>query len=249
MNCTPCRGRRRLLLSAIVLPIACNDTTVSPELGLTAEDGSVSEVSQNAHGGASIPFADLAIFFEFNSTDNDLGVQVALDAEDWETIEIWNPARQKILEIQAKQELKELGLTELRFESAEPSPQEVLDLFGSGEYRFTGRTVERENLLGTATLSSALPPTPVFTPADGDVVDAANTVIAWGAVPGVDGYEVIVSNEDSGLSMTVELDAAATSLLVPTEFMEPDTEYKAEVLAIFPNGNKTITEHVFTTMP
>lgn len=238
-----------LPILALGLLVGCTDTPVSPEVsGATVEHAGTTDFSQNA-SAVSLPFADLAIFFEFNSTDDDLGVQVALDADDWSDIQIWNPARQKILEIQAKQELKELGLTELRFESAEPSPQEVLDLFAPGEYRFAGRTVDREVLAGTATLSSALPPAPLFTPDDGDVVDAANTVIAWGAIAGVESYEVIVSNEDNGLAMTVELPASATSLPVPAVFMEPDTEYKAEVLAIFPNGNKTITEHTFTTMP
>jgi hypothetical protein len=137
--------------------------------------------------------------------------------------------------------------TELRFESAEPSPAEVLDAFPPGEYRFGARGVEGGKLAGTAELSHDLPPAPVFTPEDGDETDPAATVIAWDPIPGLAGYEVIVENEDTEVSMTVQLGPSATSLTVPAEFMEADTEYKAEVLAIAQNGNKTIAEHSFTT--
>ena len=34
---------------------------------------------------AADPFEEARIFFEYNSTDNDLGVHVSLDAEDWRT--------------------------------------------------------------------------------------------------------------------------------------------------------------------
>jgi hypothetical protein len=38
-------------------------------------------------------------------------------------------------------------------------------------------------------------------------------------------------------------------LKVPSEFLEEGAEYKAEVLAVLPNGNKTISEGLFYTMP
>jgi hypothetical protein len=45
----------------------------------------------------------------------------------------------------------------------------------------------------------------------------------------------------------VLLGPSATKLTVPSEFMEPDSNYKAEILAIAINGNKTITEIEFST--
>ncbi len=118
-----------------------------------------------------------------------------------------------------------------------------------GEYEFFGRTVEGDRLRGTAELSHALPPAPVFTPVDGDVIAATGVVIEWEAIAGLDGYELIVFSETGGGELFVELDGDATSFPIPDEFMEPGAEYKVEVLAIAENGNKTITEHVFTTMP
>ncbi len=201
--------------------------------------------------GREIPFAKVKIFLEFNSTDNDLGVQVLLDGKAWNRLEIEDPRDRKILDIRAQSALRELGLTELFFESDEPSPEEVLALFPPGIYEFEGRTVDGEELEGEATLSHQLPPPPNIThPAfPGQVVNSMDLVIVWQAIPGIASFEVIVSNEDTGAEMTVPLPATATTLHVPEEFLEPDTEYKVEVLSIAGNGNKTITEREFVTGP
>lgn len=234
----------------ILLLLACSETPTTPEASHEAaapradREEPVLDIA-----GPGEPFDDLAMFLEFNSTDDDLGVQLFIDADGWDRLTGWSPDRNQVLQIIAKGQLGELGLTELRFESAEPSPAEVLEAFPSGEYRFAARSVEEGKLAGVAELSHTLPPAPVFTPADGDQTDPDATLIAWDPIGGLAGYEVIVENEESGLSMTVRLGPEATSLTVPPEFMESDAEYKAEVLAIAENGNKTITEHTFSTQP
>jgi hypothetical protein len=198
-----------------------------------------------------IPFDEAQLFIEFNSTDNDAGIQVFLDGEDWELLRIRSPHGQKILQILATGGLEELGLTELRFESAEPSPflpeREILALFPEGDYEFEARTLEGDVLVSTATLSHALPAAPsISSPCDQEV-DPDSAVITWGSIAEVVGYEVIVENEDLGVSLTAVLPASKTSLQVSPDFLEPATEYKVEVLAIGANGNKTITECLFET--
>lgn len=202
-------------------------------------------------GEGEIPFDEARIFFEFNSTDNDLGAQVFLDGEAWSRLEIVDPRGVRILDIKAEGSLGELGLTELFFESDEPSPEEVLALFRAGKYEFEGQTVEGDELEGEARLSHNLPPAPsIRVPSfPGEELDRANAVIEWEAIPGIAGFEVIVENEDVGSEMTVPLSAATTSLHVPEEFLDPDTEYKVEVLAVAANGNKTISEREFVTGP
>jgi hypothetical protein len=198
-----------------------------------------------------IPFDEARIFFEFNSTDNDLGVQVLLDGDAWNRLGILDPRGERILEITAEGRLGELGLTELFFESDEPSPEEVLALFRAGNYEFEGETVEGDELEGEARLSHKLPPAPIIvTPSfPGQELDRTNTVIEWQAIPGIAGFEVIVENEDAGAEMTVPLPATTTRLHVPEEFLDPGTGYKVEVLAIAENGNKTIAEREFVTGP
>jgi len=194
-------------------------------------------------------FDEARIFFEFNSTDNDLGVQVKLDGDAWKRLRIFNPADRRILNLSVDGRLGMLGLTELFFESDEPSPQEVLDLMQEGEYEFEGLTVDGELLEGESELSHDLPPAPnILVPSvAGEELDRLDAVVEWGAIPGIAGWEIIVENEDAGAEMTVPLSAGVTSLHIPEEFLDPGTEYKVEVLAIGTNGNKTISERVFVT--
>jgi len=170
-----------------------------------------------------------------------------LDGEAWEVVRAFDPGQRQIFEIKALGRLEQLGLTELFFESAEPSPGEVLALFPAGIYRFTGETLDDERLMGTARLSHDLPPAPVFSPSNGELVDRNNVVIRWRAIVGVAGYQVIVANEDLGVAMTVDLKPSVTDLHVPPTFLEAGTAYTVEVLAIATNGNKTITQGAFVT--
>jgi hypothetical protein len=196
-------------------------------------------------------FDALNLFIEFNSTDNDAGIQLFLDGDAWKTLTIRDPSGTKILSIKASGGLGDLGLTELFFEGGEPSPEEVLAAFPEGEYQVEARTIEGELLVGTADLSHDFLPAPVFSPSGGAVVDRNNTVVTWEAVPGAIAYEVIVENEDLGISMTFRVPASTSplSLPLPPALLLPNTEYDIEVLAIGANGNKTITESNFVTGP
>lgn len=197
----------------------------------------------------AIEFDAVQLFIEYNSTDDDAGIQAFVDAEEWELLRIRDPHGKKILQIRVHGALKELGLTEYRTESGEPSLDEVLALFPEGDYEFEAKTLEGEKLEGTATLSHDLLDPTSFQPSEGQLVDLNNTVITWDEITGADGYQVIVENEDLGVMMTVDVSASTTYLMVPPTFLEPDTEYEAEVLVISPNGNRTITEGTFNTLP
>jgi hypothetical protein len=173
---------------------------------------------------------------------------VNLDADDWERVIAVDPGHQRVFEIAGHGRLRELGLTELFFESAEPSPQEVLALFPPGTYEFSGRTVEGEKLFGSALLSHDLPPAPTFiSPSPGQVVDRSALTIRWRPISGLARFQLIVANEASGETMTVDLKPWVTSFPVPATFLQPNTLHKAEVLSIAPNGNKTISELTFST--
>jgi hypothetical protein len=58
---------------------------------------------------------------------------------------------------------------------------------------------------------------------------------------------VIVEREDEARTFQVDLPATATSVTIPPEFLEANTGYKVEVLAIEASGNQTITEVSFQT--
>lgn len=211
------------------------------------------------------PFAETKIIFEVNSTDGDGGVQIFLDAEDWADLLIYDPDGQVIVDLIAGGSVGETGITELFFESGEPSFDdlslaELLERFPEGKYDFEGTTVDGKKLAGKATLSHAIPAGPVIvSPEEGDAVSVEAADIIWEPVtdpfPGTDGpvdvvgYQVIVEREtQQGVStFSVDLPADATTVRVPSAFLAPHTTYKFEILAIEAGGNQTISEGEFTT--
>jgi hypothetical protein len=217
-------------------------------------------VSAPEVGAAQIPFSIAKIIFEFNSSGPDLGIQVSLDGEPWREIKIVDPKGHTMLEIEAKGRLKKFGLTELFAESNEPNfedvlPEDLLDRFPEGIYKFSGKTVEGDKLVGTATLTHAIPDGPSNVSAQ--LGPGNSLVISWVAPPLVSsltglpinivGYQVIVERADND-----QLGAATrifdiklptvTNVTVPPQFLEPNTEYNFEVLVIEAGGNQSITE-------
>jgi hypothetical protein len=241
-------------LAALVLLtlLACDKPTTptrtddpggpATDAGLRAADGEDANAT-----GETVEFADAQLFFELNSTDNDLGLQLSLDTDDgWKRVRVLDPSRRDMLEFETAGPLSRLGLTELRFESAEPSPEEVLALFPAGEYRFRGRTVEGDQLASNATLSHQFNTPPTFTPSDGEVVDSKNTVVEWNA-PGAEQVEVIIEQDEREDVLDITLSGDVRRLRVPAQFLVPGLEYKIEILSIGENGNRVITESTFET--
>jgi hypothetical protein len=199
-------------------------------------------------------FGESRIYIEYNQSGNDLGFHVSLDGEDWKQLRIVNPNGRSIFEVEGERGYQELGMTELFFEGAEPNLdefplEELLELFPEGEYRFLGRTVDREVIDGTGMLSHAVPngPDNVTAALNGD-----SLVISWDAVNTVpDGfpdrpisiveYQLIVD------LFEVKVPASVTSVTVSPEFVAslPSGEVLFEVLAIDVSGNQTITEGSF----
>jgi hypothetical protein len=240
-----------VLLLLLVLP-ACD----KPTTPTAADSGPPSAASdteltgaaaRDADPSAAEPFADAELFFELNSTDDDLGLQLFLDADEgWKRVRVLDPGLRDIILFQTAGRLSRLGITELRFESAEPSPGEVLALFPPGQYRFRGRTVDGTQLASVATLSHDFPPAPTFSPSGGEVVDHRDTVVEWNA-PGAEKVEIIIEQDELEHVLDVTLSGSTSRLRVPPQFLRPGREYKIEVLSTGENGNRILAESTFRT--
>ena len=113
-------------------------------------------------GQAQEEFDVADIFFELNDTDGDLGIHALIDGEPWKELEIETPDGSDMLDIRVRGRLGRQGLTELFFESAEPtfdelSPERFFRRFPEGEYVIEGETLEGDELESTATLTHLLP--------------------------------------------------------------------------------------------
>ena len=86
-----------------------------------------------------IPFAVAEVFFELNNTDGDLGIHSSVDGEPWKKLEMEGPNGRELLEIDVRSRLRRQGLTQLFYESAEPTfdeldPDKFFRRFPPGEY-------------------------------------------------------------------------------------------------------------------
>jgi len=203
-----------------------------------------------------VSFSIAKVFFEYNSTPNDLGVHVFLDGEDWKELRIVNPNGRTIFEVEGHGPYRDFGMTELFFEGAEPNLadvplEELLARFPAGDYKLIGRTVDGSRIVATATLTHAIPAGPSNLAA---ALTPPNTlVISWDAVtappPGfpaepihIVGYQVIVG------TFQVTVPATTLNVTVSPEFVSSlaSGQQPFEVLAIEAGGNQTITEGSFT---
>jgi hypothetical protein len=203
----------------------------------------------------TVNFSIAKVFFEYNSTANDLGVHVFLDGEDWRELKIVNPKGRTIFEVEGRGPYRDLGMTELFFEGAEPNLadvplEELLAKFPSGDYQLVGRTVDGKRIVGTATLTHAIPAGPSNVSAA--VGPGDSLVISWDAVTGppagfpdepivIVGYQVIVE------AFQVTVPATQLTVTVSPEFVASlgSGTHLFEVLAIEAGGNQTITEGSF----
>jgi hypothetical protein len=215
----------------------------------------------------SVQISDARLKFEINATALDGGIQVFLDADPWQTMNIYDPRGRLVFASATAGSIGANGGTELFLESGEPAfselpLDELLERFPAGEYRFRGRGLDGERLIGSAVLTHDLPDGPhlVHPLENGARVDASNTVLMWERVAApngsaIIGYQVLVVQANTGLkalpkiTLDVMMPPTATSMAVPAGFLKRGTQYEWEILAIEAGGNQTLSSAFFTTLP
>ncbi len=139
------------------------------------------------------------VFFELNDSDGDLGIHALIDGEPWKRLQIEDPDERRILGVGVRGRLRRQGVTEIFFESAEPTfdelpPEAFFRRFPEGTYEVEGITLEGDELESETEITHAMPAPPVPTvngiaaalqcddeePGyDAPVIDADQYVIAW----------------------------------------------------------------------
>lgn len=113
-------------------------------------------------------FEEAEIFFELNHTDGDLGIHGLIDGDAWYRMSIYAEDGQEIFNGKVKRGLRMQGLTEIFFESAEPTfddldPLDFFARFPAGEYRVEGRTLDNEVLISETEVTHVMPAPPAPT--------------------------------------------------------------------------------------
>ena len=222
-----------------------------------------------------IPFDEANVFFELNDTDGDLGIHSLIDGDAWKRLEIEDPNERRMLNIRVNGRLKRQGLTEIFFESAEPTfdelaPEKFFRRFPEGVYEIEGLTLDGEELESEAEVTHLLPAPPINNNLQVSGVDASEDcdedvplvrtpiVISWDPIDlshpdlgrtnepiEVEQYQVVVEDEESGATLSVELPPDVTSYQVSDDFIGLTRVFKYEVLVREASGNQTATESCF----
>ena len=219
---------------------------------------------------------DAKLYIEYNYTDGDLGVHGYFDDHGWSELCVYDPSGVLFLAVNPGGSMGDLGMASIFFEGREPTLDvfdfpELIAAFPEGEYTLTAVNHDGTTSVGAATFTHNAPTPPTITaPVLYDEEEAEEVeplpltglVIAWEPVTQtvagdpvtIIGYEVIVTNDDydeihafSQPIFDVHLPPDHTSLTVSPEFLEPDTLYEVEVLAIEESGNQTISLGFFMT--
>jgi hypothetical protein len=181
------------------------------------------------NGEDEVPFAEANLFFELNDTDGDLAIHALIDGDAYRRLEIEDPDERQILDVRAFGSLAQQGLTELFFESAEPSfdeltPEEFFERFPAGTYEIEAHTLEGPDLESEVQLTHVLPAPPENVEVAGQTaaedcdatplpsVPSGDVEISWDAVteshpqigefdPSIDivGYQVVAEREEPSL--------------------------------------------------
>lgn len=113
------------------------------------------------------------LYFELNDTDGDLGIHGKADGDAWKQMKIEAPNERTLLNITVRSKLRRQGLTELFFESSEPTfdeldPEVFFARFPEGVYEWEGKTLDYEEIEGEVFLSHIMPEAPVVVSVGGE---------------------------------------------------------------------------------
>ncbi len=235
--------------------IAISATLVTIALGVIAPAAQSANV---------VPLKDARLKIELNATDQDVGIQLFIDADPWKRMSVYDPNGVLAFSAVASGRIGLQGGTELFLESAEPNFSQLtlaafLQRFPAGDYRIEGEGYAGETFLGIAKFTHNIPDGPqLLSPGEDAEVDPDNTVVRWAPVPPpngspIVGYQVLVVRPNSGITaipkliLDIMMPPTATSLAVPAGFLLPGLEYEWEVLAIEAGGNQTLSVGHFET--
>lgn len=110
-------------------------------------------------------FEEAHLFFELNNTDGDLGIHAKVDGDAWRRLKIKDLDGKVILDVRNKGRLRRQGLTEIFFESDEPTfdelpPAQFFRRFPEGPYVVRGRTTDGDPLKNRIRLTHKMPAPP-----------------------------------------------------------------------------------------
>jgi hypothetical protein len=215
-------------------------------------------------------WSEAELFLELNDTDGDLGLHASIDGEPWTQLEIESPAESTLLSLLSRGRLSAHGMTQLAFESAEPTfdelpPAAFFRRFPEGRYEIAARAKDGAEIEGFATLShvlaaapdhilvsglpaaenceASLPQVPPPVRIEWDPVTTSHPDIGKQGPVTIEKYQLFV--ERAGVRLSLDLPPTVTTVEVPVLITGLGREFKFEIIARTTRGNNTAVESCF----
>jgi len=240
-----------------------------PAVLVAAAFVSPTPVRQARHALSTQPFARAELFFELNHTDGDLGIHADIDGGVWTTLLVEGPDDRRLLTILSQGRLRRQGLTQLAFESAEPSfdelsPDDFFRRFPEGKYSIEAvaqgagafeSEVRLSHVLAApveATVSgvpsaencdSVLPLVTSPVVIDWNPVTTAHPTIGRRGRVSISRYQFFVEQDATKLSL--DLPPSVTEFTIPASITDAGGVFKFEIIARTSTGNNTAVESCF----
>jgi hypothetical protein len=217
----------------------------------------------------SQPFAQAELFVELNDTDGDLGLHAAIDGGTWTLLEVDDPRDRPLLGIISTGRLRSQGLTQLAFESQEPSfddlsPDVFFKRFPEGRYEIEAQAQGGGTFRNVVRLSHVMAAPPEATvnglssaPCDATVLPVVGSpvLIDWEPVTmshpeiGKSGpvtisrYQFFV--EQGSTKLSLDLPPSVTEFEIPSSITSAGGVWKFEIIARTSTNNNTAMESCF----
>ena len=237
--------------------------TVIALFGLVAGATEASAQSDNK-------FSVAALFFELNHSDGDLGIHAEIDGGAWTSLNIEGPSGHTLLDLQGRGRLRTQGLTQLAFESAEPSfdelnPADFFTRFPEGKYDIEGVAQEGGIFKAKVALSHVLAAPPEATVSDQPAAESCDepdlpevsgpVLIDWEPVTqshpeigkvgpvSIARYQFFL--EQGPMKLSLDLPPDVTEFEIPESLTAAGGVFKFEIIARTSTGNNTAIESCF----
>jgi hypothetical protein len=215
-------------------------------------------------------FSVAALFFELNDTDGDLGIHAEIDGGTWTSLDFEGPNGLKLLDILTRGRLRTQGLTQLAFESAEPSfdelnPADFFTRFPEGKYDIEAVAQEGGIFKAKVALSHVLAAPPEATVSDQPAAESCDepdlpevsgpVLIDWEPVTqshpeigkvgpvSIARYQFFV--EQGAMKLSLDLPPDVTEFEIPESITAAGGVFKFEIIARTSTGNNTAIESCF----
>lgn len=195
-------------------------------------------------------FEDPTLQVVFSATDKDAQLIISGGSPDpLSCVRLVGPGGTVPFSVQFHDEAA-VGQADFRFDSPEPTLDQLKAAYPAGTYAFEGLTLAGKRLRSEVLLAYDLLDPPVLISPKADAIDVPidGLVIEWTSPPNTKAVHVEVEDEVAKVKDAIDLLGDVTTFRVPDGWLVGGATYVVDVKLIGPNGHITVSDVSFTVV-